>query len=208
MTTAWSSINDSRPFVHRPRHRQPAANTCSSRFRPRFELMEHRTLLATFSVTNTSDSGPGSLRQAILESNAAVGQTNTIDFAIPGEGTQTITPLFALPPVTQAVLIDGISQPGYSGTPLIELNGHSAGYADGLAIMSSGTMIRGLDINSFTLGAGILITGSEATGNTIEANEIGTDPTGSQALPNYYGVQILDGASDNLVGGTSPRPAT
>ena len=36
----------------------------------------------------------------------------------------------------------------------------------------------------------------------IAANVIGTDPTGSQALPNDFGVQILAGASDNLVGGT------
>ena len=37
-----------------------------------------------FVVTTTADSGPGSLRQAILDSNAATGGTNTIDFAIPG----------------------------------------------------------------------------------------------------------------------------
>ena len=38
-----------------------------------------------FVVTTTADSGPGSLRQAILDSNAATGGTNTIDFAIPGD---------------------------------------------------------------------------------------------------------------------------
>ena len=39
------------------------------RLRPRLELMEDRTLLSTFLVSNTADSGPGSLRQAILDSN-------------------------------------------------------------------------------------------------------------------------------------------
>ncbi len=55
--------------------------------RPRLEWMEDRTLLAAFLVSNTGDSGPGSLRQAILDSNAAAGATNTIDFAIPGSGS-------------------------------------------------------------------------------------------------------------------------
>ena len=94
--------------------------------------MEDRTLLSTFLVDNTADSGPGSLRQAILDSNAATGQANTIDFHIPGCGVQTIVPLSALPAITQPVLIDGWSQPGYSGTPLIELSGSQVGTPDGL----------------------------------------------------------------------------
>ncbi len=39
---------------------------------------------ATYMVTNTADSGPGSLRQAILDSNAHPSFTNTIDFDITG----------------------------------------------------------------------------------------------------------------------------
>jgi hypothetical protein len=54
--------------------------------------MEDRTLLSAFVVNNTADSGPGSLRQAILDSNAATAATNTIDFNIAGTGTQTIAP--------------------------------------------------------------------------------------------------------------------
>ena len=60
----------------------------TSRLRPRFEFMEDRTLLSTFDVTNTADSGSGSLRQAILDSNAATGQANTIDFSIGSGGFQ------------------------------------------------------------------------------------------------------------------------
>ncbi len=91
--------------------------------------MEDRTLLSTFLVSNTGDSGPGSLRQAILDSNAATGATNTIDFDISGTGVQTIAPLSPLPAITNPVLIDGTSQPGYAGTPLIELSGSQAGTA-------------------------------------------------------------------------------
>src|SRR5689334_20648992 len=51
----------------------------AQRIRPRLEWMEERTLLSSFTVTNTDDGGPGSLRQAILDSNAATGQANTIN---------------------------------------------------------------------------------------------------------------------------------
>ena len=48
-------------------------------------------------VINTNDSGSGSLRQAITDSNADAGDRDTIVFNIPGSGVQTITPLAALP---------------------------------------------------------------------------------------------------------------
>ena len=124
------------------------------RLRPRLEVMEDRTLLSTFIVSNTADTGPGSLRQAIIASNSATDSTNTLDFAIPGDGVQTIAPASPLPAITQAVLIDGFSQPGYAGTPLIELSGNQAGTADGLTITGSGVAVRGLDINNFSQGAG------------------------------------------------------
>jgi hypothetical protein len=82
------------------------------RLRPRLEVMEDRTLLSTFTVTRNTDSGPGSLRQAILDSNAATGVTNTIDFDIPGPGEPTIAPVSPLPMITNPVWIDGFSQPG------------------------------------------------------------------------------------------------
>ena len=89
-----------------------------------------RTLLSTFMVTSIDDSGPGSFRQAILDSNLNVG-SNTIEFAIVGQGVQTILPVTPLPQITSSVLIDGTSQPGYTGTPLIELNGSQAEAATG-----------------------------------------------------------------------------
>src|SRR2546426_9784277 len=84
-----------------------------------------------FTVSNTSDSGAGSLRQAILDSNATNGP-NTIVFQIPGSGAQTITPLSALPPITVPVIIDGTTQPGFVSQPLIEINGANAGNNAGL----------------------------------------------------------------------------
>jgi hypothetical protein len=162
--------------------------------------MEDRTLLSTFVVNNTAGSGPGSLRQALLDSNAATGGINTIDFDILGQGVQTIAPASPLPAITHAVLIDGFSQPGYAGTPLIAIDGSQAGNADGLTITGPDVTVRGLDVNNFRQGAGIHLTGTSATGDWIYGDFLGTDPTGTQAEPDNAGVEIDGGASKNLVG--------
>ncbi len=80
-------------------------------FRPRLETLEDRELLATLLVINTNDSGVGSLRQAILDSNASVGVIDTINFAIAGMGIPSIALTSALPTVTDPVIIDGTTEP-------------------------------------------------------------------------------------------------
>src|SRR5437773_11930452 len=73
----------------------------------------HKTTVPfVFTVTNTNDSGTGSLRQAILDANSMGG--GTIQFNIPGSGVHTIGPLTVLPTITQAVTIDGYTQSGSS----------------------------------------------------------------------------------------------
>src|SRR6516165_2495838 len=100
----------------RPRStRRPQARP--RRRRPSWELLEGRLLLAVFQVTSAADSGRGTLRQAILDSNGTPGP-NAIGFAI-GSGAATIALQSALPTITQPVTIDGTTQPGYPGTPLI-----------------------------------------------------------------------------------------
>jgi hypothetical protein len=69
-----------------------------SQTRPWLEVLQSRCLLATFLVSNTLDSGPGSLRQALLDSNRTL-EANVIQFAI-GSGGQTIRPTSALPAIT------------------------------------------------------------------------------------------------------------
>src|SRR5450432_3210694 len=66
---------------------------------------------ATFTVVNTNDSGVGSLRQAIEDANAMAG-ADTITFNIAGSGVHTIAPTSQLPTITDAVTIDGYTQPG------------------------------------------------------------------------------------------------
>src|SRR5687767_10621817 len=72
---------------------------------------------ATYTVTTTNDSGPGSLRQAILDANATA-VSDTIEFDIPAAGVQTITPLTSLPSITETVNIDGYTQTGASPNTL------------------------------------------------------------------------------------------
>ena len=169
--------------------------------------MEDRTLLSTFVVSNTHDSGPGSLRQAILDSNASVGATSTIDFQIAGSGVHTISPMSPLPAIIRPVVIDGDSQPGFGGTPLIQLDGSDAGVGSGLLITGPGITVLGLDINSFAQGAGIDITGPSATGDWIEGDFIGTDPTGRKPEYETMGWRSTGGRSGNTIGGTSSPAA-
>jgi hypothetical protein len=156
---------------------------------------------ATFTVTDTSNSGPGSLRQAILDANANPG-ADLIAFNIGGGGAQTISPLTPLPTVTSPVTIDGTTQPGFSGAPIIVLSGTNAGLGadvDGLKITAGSSVIRGLVINRFR-GDGIEL--SASGGNRIESNYISTDATGSLAEGNQgYGVRVR--CADNIIGGTA-----
>jgi parallel beta-helix repeat protein len=170
-------------------------------------------------------SGPGddthtcTLRAAIQESNASTTEVDTINFNIPegfrdpASGVVTISPNSALPPITEQVTIDGYTQPGaHPNTKTvgndaalkIELDGHnSVSFGNGLEIESTdGSVIRGLVINRFD--SGIMIHGDSA-GNRIEANFIGTDPTGTLDRGNINdGVTISDGPSESMVGGTTP----
>jgi len=148
-------------------------------------------------VTNTNDSGSGSLRQALLDANAAPG-LDTINFSI-GTGPQSITPLSSLPEITSPVILDGRTQPGYDGSPLIELNGSSTTNTTALVISAGASSIYGLTINRFYRA----ITLGGAGGNTIQGCRIGTNAAGTAAQANTD-IGILVVSAGNTVGGTTP----
>jgi hypothetical protein len=200
MTDTWRSIKHPRLLaLQTRRHRRGSQIVRAFPFRPGFDFMEDRTLLSAFLVTSISDSGAGSLRQAIIDANASTATDKTIDFQIPGGGVQTIIPFTPLAAIAGSVLIDGFSQPGFSGSPLIELDGSLNASRDGLTVTGSGVTIRGLDIGGFD-GSAIYITGTDAHDNWIYGNFLGTDPQGAQTNGNTFGVTIDAGASDNLIG--------
>jgi hypothetical protein len=156
-----------------------------------------------------------SLREAILAANStlnATGGPDHIYFAIPGSGVHTIiiTAGSPLPPISDAVVIDGYSQPGASANPLaagdnavilIELNGTSAGTgANGLTLAagSNGSTIRGLAIDRFN-GSGIKVISNN---NAIVGDFLGTNPGGSATgIGNGYGVYVT--GANNIIGGAT-----
>jgi hypothetical protein len=190
--------------------RGPVARAARYRcFPPQIDVLEDRLAPATFIVTNTGDNGgtdppvgagTGTLRQAIVDADADTGGLDTIKFNIPGTGVQTISPLIGgLPFITHPVLIDGTTQPGFAGKPIIEIEGSSAGNAFGLLLATggAGSSIRDLIINRFNPAAIVI---NDSNNNQVLGNYLGTDYTGSLALGNFHGVDII-GGSGNQVGG-------
>ena len=142
-------------------------------------------------------SGAVSLRAAIEETNALPG-VQTIRFAI-GSGAVTIQPGSALPRITDPVVIDGKTQPGFSNTPIVELDGTNAGTnANGLFITAGNTTVRGLVVNRFGQFGIYIETGG---GNTVECCFIGTDMDGTSALGNGRGLAVVR-SPGNTIGGT------
>ncbi len=175
----------------------------------------------TYTVTNTNDAGPGSLRQAILDANGTSG-ADSVDFAIPGDGVQTIVLASPLPDIVDPLWIDGYTQPGASpnsnppgqgfNTVLkIEVKGTgsvsspcftvAAGNADVIAMV-----IQGLAVNRCSTAIVVTAGGDYAF---IRQNFIGTDASGAGIGPVSVngGITVTNAAgvliAANLVSGTS-----
>lgn len=162
------------------------------------EQLESRVLLSTYLVTNTGDSGPGSLRQAILDADAT-SASSVIQFDIPGTGVQTIAPASPLPAFTHPVSVQGNTQPGYeSGSaPLIEIDGANAGVgATGLtfATGSIGSRLTAVTVNRFAANGLIL----QADNVQVSSCFIGTNAAGEGAAGNGEDGVVVLGIEDDL----------
>ena len=149
-------------------------------------------------VTNTNDSGDGSLRKAILDANASPG-SELIRFDIPGGGVHTIAPASNLPDITDPVVIDATTQPGWTSLPLIELRGQAL-VTRGFRILAGSSVISGFAINGFA-SHGIQI--EQSGGNNVYSCFIGTNAAGSAALANQGSGIYIDGSQFNSIGGTT-----
>lgn len=145
-------------------------------------------------VWNINDSGGGSLRGAIDYANANAAEDD-ITFAIPGTGPYIISPLTALPNITDDnVSIDGTSQSGavcnalVTGTPhvlQIQIDGVSSTDAEGLYVNADNVALSGLSITGFDSRA-IRISGP-SNNASVDCSYLGVNPDGTTKNANARG---------------------
>ncbi len=158
-----------------------------------------------FTVSNTNDSGPGSLREAIINANTTLG-ADLITFNI-GTGPQIINLLSSLPELLDTVTIDATTQPGFAGNPIIVLPGPGViplnapqGSIDaGFVLSANNCTIQGFVINNW-LNSGVFL--SNGSNSIIRTNFIGTNLEGDAPVANGVGISL--GAPINtLIGGSA-----
>ncbi len=179
---------------------------------------------ATFIVDSTGDeedaaigdglcavgSGECTLRAAISEANFAA-DLDTISFAIPDQSDPGCDPVRGIctiqvgaggfATIIQPVVLDATTQPGFAGTPLIELDGTLTGTnISGFAVWGGGTTIRGFAINRFANNSDIAAWNLGT--NVFEGNFLGTDPTGTTNLGSLNSLHV-SGITETTIGGTA-----
>jgi Astacin (Peptidase family M12A) len=166
----------------------------------------------TNSVTTTADVGPGSLRAAmyyVADHPGAMVSFN-IPTSDPGysNGVFTIHLTGQLPTLaSNAMVIDGSTQPGFTGKPLIIVDASQiipeTFTSDTLLIYSANNQIKNISLQGFNWN-GVTLLYADATNNTIAGCWIGLAATGTNAAPNaFQGILIASGANRNIIGGTN-----
>ncbi len=152
----------------------------------------------TYTVTTTADAGAGSLRQALTDASGAAGP-HTIAFNIPGTGPHTIALASNLPNVNvdAGLTIDGTTQPGFAGTPQIEIHHDGTFSSQCLSFILTPVTIKALAINR----CGTAINSTSGGSVTLLGSRLGTDPSGTVALGNAIGVSLSNGSAANVIGG-------
>jgi len=158
-----------------------------------FALLASQAVAATYSVTNLSDSGTGSLRAAMLSANTNKG--STVTFGVSG----TINLSTPLPAITSQVTIDGTTAPGFSGTPVVSVNFNSI---PGITVAAGaeGSNIKSLSL-VHALNAAITLQASKVT---VQRNYIGLLANGGPAGNLGDGVKIVALSGGNLIGNSDP----
>ncbi len=148
----------------------------------------------TFYVDNSADSGGGSFRQAIINSdNTAATATNPNVISFNGlVNVARIQLQSQLPTITQPVIVDGTTELSYNGAhPFVQLIGNYAGgSAIGLDITASGTQVKALAIDGFNSG-GVLV--DNASNVTLSNDWVGIDPNANATGPDANGNTIYEG---------------
>ena len=146
------------------------------------------TSIATLLADRGAD-GVISLREAMIAANNTVG-TDTILFAI-GSGVQTIKLSSVLPISTDALIINGASQAGFSGSPVITLDAY--GLSGNILEASNSTLtLSALTVTNY---AGQAVRLSNADDSSLTNLNLANP---SRAYLNDRGVNVESG-SDNVV---------
>ncbi len=182
-----------------PRSRSRAGRPARARLA--LETLEDRAVPTAIAVTLATDPVGNhtgtSLRDAIKAVNA--GRADTITFSIPGEGAQVIQVTRRLPTLAKAVTIDGTTQPGYAGTPLIGLTRASSSVGgDGLTF-TGGATVQGLAVYGFGTW-GLHFKGHG--GNNVLADYVGVTPSGAAAGNGFAGI-FLDDVNNDVIAGSN-----
>lgn len=162
---------------------------------------------ATLVVTSTGNSGAGTLRDAITQANATPG-SNTIVFNIttPAGCPKVINLSTALPDITESVIIDGTTQPGYEpntvdigydGTQCVLLRGGSTLF--GLEVPGGAPAATRLQVDGLAFGGfayGIFLAGGSA--HRITGSHFGVPLAGSNTMGG--GIYVA-GPDDVTIGG-------
>ena len=161
-------------------------------------------------VTNTNDSGSGSLRQAILNADAHSGSDSVL-FNIPlsdpnydaASGVWTIRPSTVYSITNQATVLDGTSQARFAGLdtnplgPEIEIDGTTSTSHYGIAISGSGNHVKGLCLHSFLQTLFVITDDS----NRVSGCYLGTDASGMRRQDRQgYGITLMH-CDYNILGG-------
>jgi hypothetical protein len=155
-------------------------------------------------TNNTDDNSIGTLRFAINFANSNSGPDSiyfedTFDWLNNPIALQSDLPAITDDSTKINGDVDG------DGLPNVIITDPTAGsLGNGISIRSAHNDIRGLVINSFLGGEGILVDSDDAHDNLIAGNYIGTNSDGSAAQSNQIGIQIVNGAYANTIGGSGP----
>ncbi len=173
-------------------------------------------------IVNANDNGQGSLRQFLFNANQLTNDANLMQVGLTTGKENAVFMLVntdphydttgkywrinlssSLPNITAPVVLDSALQSGFTGTPLLEIDGSKlSASTDGLTLStgSDGSIIRELAINHCT-GNGITLNDTQQ--NMLQGNHIGISPLGTEARGNMGSGIYVNNAKQNLIGGTT-----
>jgi hypothetical protein len=167
----------------------------------------------TFLVTSIADTGQGTLRSALLNSQQRTG-ADTIHFNL-ADSLRPEDNMFwqiwlrsPLPEIADdSTFISGFTQHAFahhdSLHPLVQVNGDSCWHGPGFLITSSCNVLEGLAIGGFS-GSGVLIKEKSAKYNKIRGCYVGLDALGNTRHRNgENGIDLRGGPSYNIIGDTT-----